>query len=399
MTSDISLTHVERLNPEKIKLINFLSFLHGFAQAVTAYLLSSYFMQASGTSNVSVFYLISYSILFMVLLNLHKIVKKIGRVQVLFTFLLAQVILSLILSVIQVSWIGMAIIIIYIIVSNLTTVACDIILECFSEDKLSGRIRGFNLTIMNIGILLGPILSTQVMEKFNFNGIFLVKFFLNMFILAVAYFGLNNFIKKFDYNLSVTGLIKSVIKRKDIMRIYSMSFVLNFFYALMVIYTPIYLQGLGLSWSNIGIIFTIMLLPFVLIQYPIGMLADKKLGEKELIIASLCLMAPSVLTVYFLGTTDVLIWGLVLFMTRIGAAMLEVLNDSYFYKRVDANDVAIIDFYRTAQPLGYIIASIISALMLLFLPLKSVFILVAIVIVAGFYPASRLVDNKGESEK
>lgn len=399
MTGDISLTHVERINPEKIKLMNFLSFLHGFAQAVIAYLLSSYFMQASGTTNVSVFYLVSYSVLFFSLLNLHKIVRRLGRTQMLYIFLLAQVIIALILAVIPVSWTGMFFLTIYIIISNLTSVACDIILECFSEDKSSGRIRGFNLTIMNIGYLLGPILSTQIMEKFDFHGIFLAKFLLNIFIFVIAYFGLSGFTKKFECNFSVTSLIKSIIKRKDIMRIYSMSFILQFFYALMVIYTPIYLRSLGLSWGDIGIIFTIMLVPFVLIQYPIGMLADKKLGEKELIITSLCLMAPSVLAIYFLGTTDVLIWGLVLFMTRIGAAMLEVLNDSYFYKRIDADDVAIIDFYRTSTPLGYIVASIISAVMLLFLPLQSVFILLAIVIIAGLYPASRLVDNKGESEK
>lgn len=178
-----------------------------------------------------------------------------------------------------------------------------------------------------------------------------------------------------------------------------MAFILSFFFALMVIYTPIYLRELGMTWADIGIIFTIMLLPFVLLQYPIGMLADKKLGEKELIITALCLMAPSVLIIYFLSTTDVLIWGLVLFMTRIGAAMMEVLTDSYFYKRIDAEDVAIIDFYRTSQPLGYIIASIISTPMLIFFPLKSIFILLAIAIIICLYPASRLVDNKSESEK
>lgn len=399
MVSSAIIQHSEKMNPEKIKLINFISFLLGFGQAVTSYLLSSYFAQASGTSNVSIYYLIAYAVFFVALLNLHKFVRKIGRAQVLFVFLSIQIFIALALAVSPVSWPGMIFLTVYIIISNCTSVCCDALLECFSEDKMSGRIRGFNLTIMNIGFLLGPILSTQIMERFNFQGIFLAKFFLNIFIFIVAYYGLSGFVKKYDFNFSVKALIKSVIKRKDIMRIYSMAFILDFFYAIMVIYTPIYLRQIGLSWGDIGIILTIMLVPFVLLQYPVGMLADKRYGEKELIIASLCIMAPSVLVMYFIGTKELIVWGLILFATRIGAAMLEVLNDSYFYKRIDADDVALINFYRTSRPLAYVVASALSAIMLLFLPIKSIFILLPVVIIAGLYPALKLVDNKAEDEK
>jgi MFS family permease len=398
MTAGFQNTHSERLNPEKIKLINFISFLNGFSWAMAAYILSSYFMKASGTQNVSIFYLLAYSLILASLLNFHKLVRFLGKSQIFYTLLILQAIILAILSFVGISNTGIILLIVYLATSFLISTSCDILLESFSEDKMSGRIRGFNLMILNVGLLMGPYLSTQILDSLGYKGIFLIKLVITMFIFMVAYFGLNKFNKKCEYSNTVAGLVKSVIKRKDVMRIYSISFVLEFFYAIMVIYTPIYLQQLGMTWEQIGPLFTIMLIPFVLIQYPLGIVADKKFGEKELIITALCIMIPSVLIINFIDSTDFLSWAVVLFMTRIGAATLEIMRESYFYKRVDGDDVGIIDFFRTASPLAYVTASIITAVMLFWLPIKSLFILLTAVLIIGLYPASKLIDNPGESE-
>jgi MFS family permease len=174
--------------------------------------------------------------------------------------------------------------------------------------------------------------------------------------------------------------------------------VLEFFYTLMVIYSPIYLLNLGYSWENIGLIFTAMLVPFVLLQYPAGFLADKKMGEKELLIASIMVMAVSTIVIYFIGTGTVLIWAIVLFATRIGAALIEILRDSYFFKRIDAGDVDMIHFFRTAIPLAVIASSVLSSFMLFVLPIKYVFLLIGVIVFSALYPAFKLVDNRCEAE-
>ena len=58
-------------------------------------------------------------------------------------------------------------------------------------------------------------------------------------------------------------------------------------YAWMVIYTPLHMLDLGFTWEEIGQIFTIMLIPFVLVEYPAGWLADKYIGETEMMSADL----------------------------------------------------------------------------------------------------------------
>jgi MFS family permease len=286
----------------------------------------------------------------------------------------------------------------YIIVMNLAWVALDIILESHSEDKRSGRIRGLHLTILNAGILLGPFLSTRLLSKFGFDGLFFAAMVMYMVVFIVGLVGLRGASHRFHQKLTISDLVKKIFVNRDVMKIYAVSLALEFFYALVIVYTPLYLLDRGLSWNQIGIIFTIMLIPFVLLQYPLGMLADKKLGEKEMLVTGLIIMGFSAGSIFFITSNAVWVWGAVLFATRIGAAVIEILRDSYFYKKIDGRDMDVISFFRTAGSIGYISATAISALLLIVFPMKYVFLLVAIAVLAGLYPALKLVDNKCEKE-
>ena len=166
----------------------------------------------------------------------------------------------------------------------------------------------------------------------------------------------------------------------------------------MIVYSPLYLLSLGLSWEQIGIIFTIMLIPFVVIEYPIGILADKKFGEKEMIIIGLLIMGISSFGIFFLHTKSVLLWALVLLATRMGAATVEILRDSYFYKKIDGRDVDLISFFRTTRSVAYIVATGFSAMLLIIAPMRYIFLLIAAMVFVGLYPAIKLIDNKSEKE-
>jgi len=166
----------------------------------------------------------------------------------------------------------------------------------------------------------------------------------------------------------------------------------------MLIFTPLYLLDLGYSWHQLGVAFTIMLIPFVLIQYPMGILADKKTGEKEFLILAIFIMGISTLIFYCASSPDIVVWTLILLATRIGAALIEILRDSYFYKRIDGHDVDIIDFFRTSRQVAYITAAILSSLTLFFFPMKAIFLLVSIVVFSALYPAFQLADNASEEE-
>ena len=391
-------SQIEKIEKRKIKLINFISFLTGFSQAVIIYVMSYYFKLASGTENVGFFYTAIFILVLILLVNLHKLVKKWGKSQVFLFALLAKIGVLTWLSLIEPSFWSIALLGVYLVLNSLEWATLDVILESFSRNHLSGRIRGTYLTILNLGFLCGPFLSAKILAAADFRGIFIFILIINALAFILALAGLRNVNHDFSQNLGVKDLIKKVLKRKDILNIYYISFVLEFFYALMVIYTPLYLLDLGFSWEKIGIIFTVMLIPFVLLQYPAGILADKKIGEKELIIASIIMMATATALVYFTHSQSLFIWSLLLFATRIGAALIEILRDSYFFKRVSGYDVDLINFFRTSMPLAYVISTFLSGMVLIFLPIKSAFIIVAIVVLSALYPAWKLVDNPCEEE-
>jgi len=386
--------HKEHLNRKKTKVIGCISFFLGFSQAVLIYVMSSYFKQASGTENVGSFYFVAYFILLLILLNLHKLTRTLGKTSV-FLVILALKIVSLVFLVnSHLSIWGIFVLMLYVIFSGLEWVSLDAILESFSCDKESGRIRGIHLTILNAGFLLGPFVSTRLLGKFDFSGIFVFLLVFNIFVFFYALLRLRDTNDRPQVEISVLSLIRKVFRRKNVMAIYYISFVLEFFFALMIIYMPLYLQDLGLNWSQIGIIFSVMLLPFIFLQYPMGFLADKKIGEKKLLIGALFIMAFSSIVVFLTNSSGILVWSLVMLFTRIGAAMVEILRDSYFYKRIDGDDVDVIGFFRTAMPVGYILAASLSFVLLLFLPLVSIFILSAVVVFSALIPAYCLAENR-----
>ncbi len=390
--------HDEKLNRKKINFINFISILIGFSQAVLIYVISSYFKAAIGTENVGIFYFGTSIVALVLLLNLHKIVKSIGKSNSLFLILGVKLIALFFLVMLKPGISSIVFLLVYMMFVPLDTVAIDIILESYSVDKLSGRIRGLEIIALESGYVLGPFLSTNILNKYGFHYVFFAALIIVVFVFSLALLKLGQVNHKFNKKLSTKALLKKVLKRPNIMRIYSVSIVLELFFAIMVIFSPIYLRDIGFSWSQIGIIFTFMLVPFLIMPYPIGYLADKKLGEKELLIAALFVMGIATLSVFFTTVPSLKLWILILVFTRIGASSLQTLRDSYFYKRIDGHDVDLNNFFRTANPIAYLFGSALSFFILLFYPVRVLFFALALIIFLSLYPAFRLIDNKCEDE-
>ena len=133
--------------------------------------------------------------------------------------------------------------------------------------------------------------------------------------------------------ISVWKTIKLFMRNKHISKIYLINLILKFFYAWMIIYTPLYLhEYLGFAWNEIGIIFSIMLIPFVILDFPLGKLSDK-IGEKKMLLIGFCIISIATLVIPFIETKTLWLWALVLLLTRIGATTIETMSESYFSNR------------------------------------------------------------------
>ena len=392
--------HREHLDRSKVRYINFISLIFGFTDAFFAYVLSTYFSRLIGSDNVGGFYLVTFGIIFVSLWKMHWLLRKLGgSVRAFFLFILLAIMLSAAVSRLPVEWFSAALVILLLISTNIAWVALDVILESYSEDGVTGSVRGLYLAVMNTGILLAPFLSTQVLGTYDFSGIFFGMTFGYSVLLIAAILLLRNGRELDSARMDAGDAWRKMLRKKNLLRIYGVSFALEFFYVIMIIYTPIYLRSIGISWEVIGILFTVMLLPFVILQYPLGIIADKCLGEKELLIAGLGITAVSAFMIGIFPQASLLFFGVILFLSRVGAADIEVLRDSYFYKQIDGGDDDLISFFRTARPAANIVAAIVTIPFLATFPLQTVFFLVSLVSIAAIYVMIPLGDTESEYDR
>jgi len=184
---------------------------------------------------------------------------------------------------------------------------------------------------------------------------------------------------------------KKFFSNKNLARSYKINFLLQFFYAWMVIYTPLYLFAhLGFDWKEIGIIFTIMLLPFVFIQFPLGKYSDK-IGERKMLMIGFSIIAFSTMTLFFIDRHEVWIWALFLFCTRVGAATIEVMSDVHFFRQIDKENDSFITVYRNAGPTSYVIAPVAAFIVFLLTPsFNFIFLILGVLMLYGIYLSSKI---------
>lgn len=393
----VMLSHKEKFDERTTRLISILSFIFGFTDAFFIYIVSSYFSEVVGADNVGGFYLVAFLAVFILLWWLHRMIRRIGgSVRAFFFFVLLAIVLSTTLSALETGWFGAVCIALLLVVSNIAWVILDVILEEHSSDGMTGRVRGLHLTIMNTGLLLAPFLSTLVIDAYGFGGIFFGITLGYAVLFATAILFLRNGRAYSSAKMDASDAWHKMLREKNLLRIYGISFALEFFYVIMIIYSPIYLRSIGVSWGDIGILFTVMLLPFVLFQYPLGSLADKRFGEKEFLVLSLALGGVSVALLGIFPSVNLVFLGAVLFATRIGAAGIEVLRDAYFYKQIDGGDDDLIAFFRTARPTANILGAVIAIPFLAVFPLQAVFFLAAGMLIIMILPALALDDTPPE---
>jgi len=271
----------------------------------------------------------------------------------------------------------------------------DVFTESSSKDETTGKTRGVFLTTMNFATVLGPLLAGLLVSDSEFSKIYSLS---AIFMLPVLLVVATHFKKLQDptyRELRFGEATRKIWKNKDIHSIFVVNFLLQFFYSWMIIYTPVYLNTrMGFSWGEIGTIFGIMLLPFVLFELPLGEIADKRLGEKEILITGFLVLALSTFSLSFIETGTIVVWVVLLFFTRIGAAAVEIMSETYFFKKIDASDTNTLSFFRHTRPLAFVAGPLTASVFLSFFDIKYLFLALGIIMLLGIRYTLLIEDTK-----
>ncbi len=271
----------------------------------------------------------------------------------------------------------------------------DIFLEDNSFETTTGDIRGKYLTAGNIGVLITPLMVSFFLFRNDFRLVFLVAALLTIPLLFLIRKGFRSFKDPSYEREPLTAALADIARSRNLIGVYVSNFLLYFFYSWMVIYTPVYLNhSLGFSWSVIGVIFTVMLLPFILLEMPLGRLSDKKWGEKEILVIGMIVMALSTGLLAFMTVPRVWLWAIMLCITRIGASFVEIGSETYFFKHVKSADAHLISIFRMTRPMGYVLGPLLATILLSFIDLRFLFLVLGIIMLFGIPAGLLLKDTK-----
>jgi MFS family permease len=374
-----------------------LSFLFSIQVALQNYIDSSYLETLMPAVYVGFIYTIEAIVAIGGFLLMPKVLRRFGNFKVAIVLLLLEIVSLLGLTVYH-NVIAVSIFMIGSIATiTFLSFSFDIFLEGLSLDSNTGKTRGMYLTIVNLAWVFGPLLAGMVLTNGDYWKIYLSAFFLLIPVFIIIRTTLYKFKDSPYQSSNPFSTIYEVWKNKNIKNIFMAMLLLQIFYAWMTIYTPIYLHtNLGLPWSSIGIIFGVMLLPFIFVQFPAGRLADSRFGEKEILSIGFIVMALATITMYFVDGNNIIVWALILFGTRVGAALVEVMCDVYFFKKVDNKNANLISFFRMSRPFAYIISPILATvIMSIFgLGIESLFLALGFLMLFGLRYSLAIKDTK-----
>jgi MFS family permease len=139
------------------------------------------------------------------------------------------------------------------------------------------------------------------------------------------------------------------------------------------------------SWKEIGMIFAIMLLPFSIITFPLGKYADK-MGERKILMFGFAIASLGTLALFFIGQHSIWMWAFWLFITRVGAASIEIMSDTYFFRHIAPENDEYVGVYRSAAPISYILGPLLAFVVFSFVPsFNFIFLVLGMIMLFGVY--------------
>jgi MFS family permease len=376
-----------------IAVIGFIFTLH---VAVPIYSNSSFLNLFVDEKGIGLIYMLGAAVSILGFLIIPALIRRVGNYATAIGLICIQMILMYGLIAADSARVIALIFIMQTAVVALISLTLDIFLEVNTDGKKIGTIRGLYITCLNLSWIISPLIGSLVINGTdNYRQTYVIALAMLFPLLYLVY---RNFPKFRDPNythFSPWQLIRHISGNKNWVKLFFANIILQTFYAWMVVYSPIYLhKTIGLSWEQIGIVLTVMLIPFALIQYPLGKLSDQKYGEKEIMALGFGVMGVATIALSFLTVPSVVMWAMGLFATRIGAAAAEIMLETYFFKTVSTRDSAVLGSFRITRPLAYFLAPLITGLALYFTSHQFLFIVIGAICLIGLWPALTIKDTK-----
>jgi MFS family permease len=260
----------------------------------------------------------------------------------------------------------------------------DLFFEKVTEDTATGSVRGFLLTAGNSALVLSPLVVGAILETRSLQFLYGLCFFVFCLFFLICLRMLEQFKDPHYASISFSGIRKAV--RGSLGPVIASQFVLRIFFAWMAILLPLYLhQYLGFSWKDTGIILFFSLLPFILFEAPLGFLTDRYNIVRGTVFCGFLLLGTATALLALQSQPSMLLCISLLFISRIGASMVEIGTEAHFFRQVGAANEDAIMLFRATQPSGYLVGAALASVLLIFLSLPNLFVFFGCALSLGMF--------------
>lgn len=292
----------------------------------------------------------------------------------------------------------------YILVGSLVTyislhapviLGFDIFFKEHTPLHKTGSVRGTMIALIYTAVLIGLLVMGPILEtSYSFWGLYGIGFIINMIALGILVFNKGVFtLIHAPAKISFFASLSHVLKNTALRRIVVLNFLLHVFFILSFIYLPVYLhQHQNMDWSMIGILFALVMLPFIILSKPLGDFLDTSGRNKEILMAGFIMMALGVFATGLIVSSSWILWLGILMLGRIGATCVRVVTESYFFDHVDKKDEGLMSVFRDIDPLATILIPFMATLLLAYTgaSVSVVFIASALILLTGVFLSSKV---------
>lgn len=370
-----------------------------FHTSVTIFINSSFLEKFVSTSAVGTIYTIGSAVSILIFLFISRVLHLVGN----YKLTLGLLFLNLFAVVGMAFADSMRVAIPLFIVSSVAIPLIIFNIDVFMEEQIgdseesTGAKRGLMLSLASIIGAVSPIISTLLIDEVSnsFTYPYLASALTLVPIIFIIMFYFKDFTDPKYNEIKVFDAIRSFWVNIDIRYILVCQFSLQLFFMFMVVYSPLYLVDvIGLTWQEFGLIMFFAQLAYVILELPIGYVADKFIGEKEMMAFGFFILIVSTSWISFITIPSVLMWSIILFTTRVGAAFAEATMESYFFKHIDGSDAQVISFYRVTRPMAYVFGALIASFTLLYVPFNLLFVVAAMLLIPALFVTLKITDTK-----
>lgn len=260
------------------------------------------------------------------------------------------------------------------------------------DDFLSKR--SLLMAILNIFWIIMPFLGGIILANYGFNYIFYITASLFFFSLIISFFlKIKSDVKVRDkYDKNIWENISFFVKRKHLVYSFILSLSLRFWYTFVFVFIPIYIIKNGLPKEYIGFLISATQLPLIFVQLKIGYFV-KTIGMKKIFITTYFMIFLVCVLSYIYG--NIMLIGILLFISGFFVAFLEVLPEVYYFKQVNKiEEEKTYPIFSDGATLGAIVGNIVLGLVLLFISSLELFLFVGFIMLIFGLMSFKLEDYR-----